>query len=76
MIELASKGNPQNVDVYTNALFETYDACDDDKSPYKKASLSKAPGVLYSFGKAVGAKIGNHVSNFFRFIINTVSNYK
>ena len=80
MIELASKGNPQNVDVYTDALFKVEGACDDDKSLYTKASQSKTPGIIYCFGKAVGAKIGNHIIKMSKtslgFIINTAHNYK
>jgi len=51
LIDLASKGNARNVDQYTDEVFKTGDATEDDRSLYTLAQKAK-PGLVFCFGKA------------------------
>ena len=69
-MELASKGDPKNIDVDTDAQFvHLRKEGVDEKSIYGLLSKTKVPRVVYSFGKAVGAKMGNYctAASEFRF---------
>ena len=58
LIDLAAKGNPESVDMYSNDVFQVDSACNDDASMYKLVSEMEVPTLMFSFGKTVGAKIG------------------
>jgi hypothetical protein len=51
LIDLASKGNPRNVDQYTDDVFILNSNADNDDNFYT-ATEKAMPGLIYSFGKA------------------------
>jgi hypothetical protein len=58
-IELASKGDPHNVDVYTNEMFDLFTGAgtaDSDDIYTKTASaINASPSVVFCFGKAAAS---------------------
>ena len=60
LIELASKGNPKNVDIYTEDLMKTVPAVDDtDDTFYSRCVATTSSILVFCFGKCVEAKLGN-----------------
>jgi len=55
---MASRGDPRNVDIYSDELFKDDLPTDVGESVYTVASEIKHPGLVYSFGKGVGARKG------------------
>ena len=62
LIELASKGNPRNVDLCVDAMFKTTEPCDDDDSLYRKAIESASTGLVYCMEKRL---VQTLVNSFF-----------
>jgi pantothenate kinase len=52
LIDLASKGNSRNIDVYSDELFNSRDAAEDDSSSVYDMLNKSIPSLMYSFGKA------------------------
>jgi hypothetical protein len=55
LIELASKGNPRNVDQYTDEVFILKSTADSEDNFYTSTEKTK-PGLIYSFGKAAAGQ--------------------
>jgi pantothenate kinase len=52
LIDLASKGNSRNIDVYSDELFNSRDAAEGDSSSVYDMLNKSIPSLMYSFGKA------------------------
>jgi len=59
-MSLAESGNSCKLDQYTSDVNTDYNAAEEDDSSYMIMAkyLIKTPMLLFSFGKAVGARIG------------------
>ena len=55
---MASRGDPSKVDIFSNDLFMDDRVADDDENMYNMVTEIKHSTLVYSFGKAVGAKKG------------------
>jgi len=64
LIELAAIGTDRNVSEYTSDVNYASNAVDNDDSPYVAMAkfLQETPVLLFSFGKAVGSKLGSAFS--------------
>jgi len=60
LIELAANGTDRTLNEYTSDVNYASNAVDDDESPYVAMAehLKDTPVLLFSFGKAVGSKLG------------------
>jgi pantothenate kinase len=58
LLELAENGTQRGVDDFSDELFDTSDAVDDDDSVYAKAKKA-APSLIFSFGKTFGKKLAD-----------------
>jgi len=57
-MDLASKGNNRDVDVFSDEVFDPSNASEGDEGVYKISSKTDYPGLVFCFGKAIGRGLG------------------